>query len=469
MRSIRSRMIFVILGVIALCWLALIPLTQSQIREQINSLMDQRAEYMADALLVILEGEVKEADTAEMIPNPVRMAGPIHHYESETPLPPFQLWFAGQLRARAASTPDFKKPEVDTPMWQELTLNGEDWRILTRRKKIEAPRFGGELQYGYSVVGIRLSELDALADSLVGRSSWPIFASLPILAVVVFLGIGIGLRPLRRLAEQVSRRSPNRLRAVSAEHVPGEVLPLVNSLNHLFHEVQRAFANERRFTADAAHELRTPLSALSAQAQVALRASDGLAKEEALRQIVNGVDRMTHLVSQLLTLARLDPQTELEGEETDLLAVTTELMADVAPIAIDKDLDYGLEASGTAVVRADPSLLSVMIRNLLDNAVKYTPPRGEVKVSIMDHGDRIELNIADTGPGVPREHYERVFQRFFRLHETDEYGTGLGLSIAAHIASLHKADIEFRDRDGPGLVVAVNFTVDQDDAESATA
>ena len=458
MRTLRSRMIVIILGVITLCWLALIPLTQSKTREQINALMDQRAESMADALLVILEGEVKE-------PEAIQIRGPVHHYESEPPFP-FQLWVEDELRARTVSTPDFAQPYPDTPAWREVNLDGEGWRVLTRQKAIFSSQKGG-LVNAWAVVGIRLNDLNALADSLVWRSSWPLFVSLPLLAITVFFGIGIGLRPLRELAEQVSQRSPRQLKHVVAEQVPGEVRPLVKSLNHLFGEVQRAFANEKRFTADAAHELRTPLSALSAQAQVALRSNDELSKQKALRQIVHGVDRLTHLVSQLLTLARLDPQSAVEDKSVDLVAITREVMAELGASAVDKKLDFSLISEETAMAHGDPGLISILIRNLVDNAIKYSPAQGSVRVSIAKRDGRAEVEVIDTGPGIPSEYRDQVFRRFFRLADTEGFGTGLGLSIADQIASLHNAKLFFRDQESQGLVVVVSFPVETDTNSSA--
>lgn len=455
MQTIRVRLLVIILSVIALAWVALIPLTQSQTREQIDALMDQRAEFMADTLIVILEGEVQEGGTSGLAPQNAGVQGPVHHYESEPPFP-FQLWIEGELRAHTISMPDFEAPTIESPAWQEHVVDRVEWRVHTRHKVIDSSGRGGPVN-SWAVVGIRKDDLNTLAESLVWRASWPLFVSLPLLAITVFFGIGVGLRPLRDLAKQVSLRTPRQLKPVGVEHIPGEVTPLVDALNHLFEEVQRTITNEKRFTADAAHELRTPLSALSAQAHVALRAEDDISRQKALRQIISSVERLTHLVSQLLTLARLDPEIEVVNEQVNIERITTEVMADVGAEAIAKNLDFGFLQGAPVNVRGDATLLAIMIRNLLDNAIKYTPPNGQVSVSITNHGYRSELEIADTGPGIPPEKRSQVFQRFFRLATADGYGIGLGLSIVNRVATLHGATIEFRDRDGPGVIAVVSF------------
>ncbi len=455
MRTIRTRLLLIILGVILLGWLALTPLTQYQTRQQIDALMHQRAEFMADTLLVIMEGEVQEEGTVGLVPQAPGQMGPVHHYESEPPFP-FQLWIEGDIRARTVSMPDFAAPTMDTPAWQELVVNDEHWLIHTRHKIIVSANRGGQVN-AWAVVGIRKDDLDALAEDLVWRAIWPLFVSLPIIAITVYIGIGFGLGPLRELAKQVSRRTPLRLKPVAAEHVPSEVVPLVEALNHLFHEVQRTLINEKRFTADAAHELRTPLSGLKTQAHVALRAEDDVSRQKALRQIVSSVDRLSHLVSQLLILARIDPEIEILDQEVDITRITTEAMADLGAEAVAKDLDFSFVPSEPVFAVGDDTLLTILVRNILSNAINYTPNGGEVIVSASRAADRVELHVADTGPGIPGKHREQVFERFFRLSSAEGFGIGLGLSIAARIAALHGATINLLDRDGPGLLVAVSF------------
>ena len=197
MKSIRLRVIVVVLGVILLCWLALIPVTQYQIRTQINSMMDLRGEYLADTLLVILEGEVKEGGTAGLALNPTG-SFETHHWDSENP-PPFQLWVEGHLRGRTVSMPDFPPPNIDTPKWQVTTVDGREWRVLTKGKEIVSQPEEDSLR-GWVVVGIPLEGIEELADGLVFRSMWPLFVTLPILAIAVFIGIGFAIRPLQKIA-----------------------------------------------------------------------------------------------------------------------------------------------------------------------------------------------------------------------------------------------------------------------------
>jgi two-component system sensor histidine kinase QseC len=455
MNSIRIRTITIILVIITLCWLALIPAIHWQTREQLDSVLFERSVIQADLLLSVLEEDVAAAMAAGMPFQEIGTTQALREYES-TPPWPFHLWLGGELHARISSAPDFPRPSIITPEVQILDIDGEDWRVLTRRREIKISA-SGELENGWIVLGIKKNDHEAVASGLVWRSTWPILVSLPILTTVVYFGIGLGLQPLNSLAKQVERRSPLQLDIIDIDKIPVEVAPLVNALNQLFEEVQRTFLNEKRFTADAAHELRTPLSALSAQAQVALRASNDETRKKALRQIVRSVDRLTHLISQLLTLARLDPKIEIQRALADLALLTREIMAEMSAAAIEKNLDFGMQSDASVMVHGDDALLGILVRNLLDNAIKYTPAGGEVTATITGFEDRTELVVTDTGLGIPLEYRNKVTGRFFRIGHGNEPGTGLGLSIVERIVSLHDASLEFRDREGQGVTVAVVF------------
>jgi signal transduction histidine kinase len=232
----------------------------------------------------------------------------------------------------------------------------------------------------------------------------------------------------------------------------------VESLNHLFDRVRASLEGERRFTADAAHELRTPLAALRAQAQVALGAIDADERRRALEKVMAGCDRASHLVSELLTLARLEPREfRAEAQPCALGGVLEAALAEVAPAAIAKDIELGLDAPPEPVtIAGDARLLDMLFRNIVDNAVRYSPPRSRVTVRLARRGQEAVVVTNDEGPGVPQAQREMLGARFRRFGGSDAPGTGLGLSIARRIAELHRGTISFGDGEGGrGLAVTV--------------
>ena len=279
------------------------------------------------------------------------------------------------------------------------------------------------------------------------------------LTLLLWWAVTGGLRPLRTLGEQVARRDPDNLAPLDAGTPPAEVAPLVGSLNHLFERVGQSFARERQFTADAAHELRTPIAALRTQAQVALGATTDFERAKALRQVVAGCDRAARLVDQMLTLARLDPaQADRPAAPCNLVAIARSALADAAPGALDRAIDVELVAEDDCTVAGDPALLSVLVRNLVDNAVRYGGSGTRVRVTVARDGGGVELRVADDGPGVPAADMGRLGERFYRQMGTAATGSGLGLSIVRRIAEVHGALLAFRAAEaGTGLVVSVRF------------
>jgi two-component system sensor histidine kinase QseC len=293
--------------------------------------------------------------------------------------------------------------------------------------------------------------VEALGDSLV----WPLAAALPALALAIWLGVGGGLRPLGELRSQLARRDAADLSPLDDARTPAEIEPLVAELNRLFGRIDEALQRERRLTADAAHELRTPLAVLSTQAQVARRAGSAAAREEALDALVAGAERAARLIEQMLTLARLESgQPQGAMQRVELRALARDALAGLAPRAVAKDLDIALEDGPAVEVEGHPGLLAVLLGNLVDNAVRYTPSGGRVRVAVRAGG---QLEVRDSGPGVPAAELPRLGSRFHRLAPPEENGSGLGLSIALRIAELHRARVRFAPAPEGGLGVTVTF------------
>jgi signal transduction histidine kinase len=277
-----------------------------------------------------------------------------------------------------------------------------------------------------------------LAGEIAEHLLLPMLYALPGLALVLVIAVGFSLRPLRRLTEDLAMRAPDRLTPIATGDTPREIVPLIRRLNALFAEIDRALENERRFTADASHELRTPLAALKAQAQVALASVDDTERRRALAQILVGCDRATHLVAQLLTLARLDAGTPHAMQDLALRQVAEEVLAMSAGDAIARHCDLVL-CDGDARVRGDALLLEVLLRNLIDNSLRHSGAT-RIEVSIAQEDARAVLTVVDNGCGIAADQRERVQQRFYRGASADSCssaGSGLGLSIVRRIAELH--------------------------------
>ena len=279
--------------------------------------------------------------------------------------------------------------------------------------------------------------------------------------LLIWFAVRDGLRPLRRLAGAIGRRSAERLLPIDESNVPTEILPLTNALNGLMGQLDQALSAERRFASDASHELRTPLAVIRVHAQIAKRSEDAAERAEALEALILGVDRATHLCSQVLTLARLDPDAaesvHRTASLTDAVAQAVEdkqAAARLKSVAVTDALPEG----DLPEVVIDPSALGVLVSNLLENAIKYTPEGGRVRISAMTRGGRVALQVADSGPGIPAADRERVLERFYRRDGQSASGAGLGLSIVRRICELYGAEISLLDgENGGGLSVEVTF------------
>jgi two-component system OmpR family sensor kinase len=281
---------------------------------------------------------------------------------------------------------------------------------------------------------------------------------LPLLAAALWFGIERALRPMSVVVREVRSRDSALLMPLSEESLPEEILTLVRALNGLLRRLSAALDAQRAFVGDAAHELRSPLTALSLQLQLLARAPTPEARSAAERQLAAGVERASHLVNQLLTLARSAPDAAEQAfgpvrlDEVARLAV-----GDMAPLAGANGVDLGVASADEATLAGDEDALRILVRNLADNAVRYTPRGGRVDVCVRRGQSEAILEVADTGPGIPVAERERVFARFYRVQGGDQGGSGLGLAIVKAIAERHAARIEFDDAPGRGLVVRVVF------------
>ena len=437
--SLRRRLLFLLSGTVLAAWLATAVFTYFDARKEIGEMLDAHLAQSAGLIAAQLEHELDDDHEAK-VPR---------QYKHERKIA-FQVWDRkGRLLLRSASAPEVRLLS-QSEGYGDATIDGKRWRLFSR---------WDESRHYLVQVGERYELRDELAESVASHLLHPLYFALPVLALLIWLAVGAGLAPLAGVAREVGRRAPDNLAHLDAANAPREISPLIAALNVLFDRLRTSLEQERRFTADAAHELRTPLAAVKTQAQVALGATDDAERGRALANVVSGTDRAARLVEQLLVLARLDPQTALPpGQTVDLQALAQQGVAEIAPAAAGKGIEVGLATGAAAPVAGDAVLLAVLLRNLLDNAVRYTPPGGEVEVSVRPVDGGVSLTVVDNGPGIPEAERGQVFERFHRVLGSGEAGSGLGLSIVRRIADLHRAGVSLEaGPGGRGLRVEVSF------------
>ncbi len=325
------------------------------------------------------------------------------------------------------------------------------WRVYTHVTD------EGTVQVGQAV-GAR----DVLARELSLSVLMPMLLLIPVLGVVVGWALKRGLQPLHDTSRRVSDRDAARLDPLPTENVPNELLPLVEQINALLARLESAFDAQRRFLADAAHELRSPVAALALQVQLAERAQSPAARSAALNELARGVERSRRLVQQLLDFARLDSAVPLQAfAPVNVAALAREVVSSYAARAEGQEIDIGVEAPAALHAFGVEAELRSLIENLVDNAMRYAPAGSAVTVSAREGQDAVELRVVDAGRGIPAVERERVFQRFHRVAGDATPGTGLGLAIVKAIVARHHGSIALSDAhadaERPGLLVTVRL------------
>jgi two-component system OmpR family sensor kinase len=299
-----------------------------------------------------------------------------------------------------------------------------------------------------------------MAGNLALRTLAPIAVMMPMLMLVVWWVVSGSLEPVARVRSQVASRQADDLSPVSEAGLPDEVRPLVHELNLLFGRVKTAFDAQQHFVADAAHELRTPLAALKLQAQSLGRADSEEARRVAVARLTAGIDRATRLVEQLLVLARQEASPAGAGAtcQVDVAELARRTVAELAGAAQAKGIDLGLQHADQASALGQPDALNILMRNLVENAVKYTPQGGTVDIAVHALAGEVKLSVEDSGPGIPAEERERVVDRFYRIAGSEAAGSGLGLAIVKSIAERHGATLKLGESERlKGLAATVTF------------
>lgn len=434
--SLKHRLVLLSLLAIGLVWMATLGFSYHDARGEIDRLFDAHLAQAAALLVAQSEVELDELDTRHT-PEASRYVRSVS----------FQVWRRGQtLSLHSANAPD-EALGSSTEGFADRTVAGTRWRVFSAWDHDHENLIH---------VGEQTAARDKVLREMLENLVRPLLVALPVLAVVLWLAIHTGLRPMRRVTEEIARRHPEHLEPVDVTGAPAEIRPLITQLNQLLGRVARSLDSTRRFTADAAHELRTPLAAIRAQAQVALASERQEERRHALQQALRGCDLATHLIEQLLTLARLDASVTAARETLDVRALASEAVADIAPAALAKEIDIALEDGESVRAPLQAGLIRVLLRNLLDNAVRYSPAGSEVSVAVHRADDKVCIEVSDNGPGIPEELRKRVFDRFYRVTGNEAQGSGLGLSIVRCIVDIHDGEITLSPREqGRGLQVSV--------------
>lgn len=414
--SLRGRLLWLLLLAVTLTAVAQGVVAYRTARAEADQIFDYHMQQMALALRSGLPGSGLGAPSTELA-------------EEENFDFVVQVWTSSGLRvfesaARAAL------PQRAVLGFSDVKANGSTYRVFSLQSRSHV------IQVAQDMAARR-----EMAGTLALRTVWPIALMAPLLMLVVWWGVSSSLAPVSRVRSQLASRQADDLDAVSEAGLPDEIRPLVHELNLLFERVCQAFEAQKNFVADAAHELRSPLAALKLQVQGLRRASDEPSREVAVSRLGAGIDRAARLVEQLLVLAREQASIAAgtRPEPLRLADVARLAVADEAPHAQQQHIDLGLGSVDDATLLGHAEALRILLRNLLDNAVKYTPAGGTVDVEVTRRGGTLVLAVDDSGPGIPEPDRSRVLDRFYRVAGTETTGSGLGLAIVKSIADLHGA------------------------------
>ena len=457
MRSLNGRISLLVLAALTVLLIPFGILSYLKTMEEVDELGDARLAQSARTI-TLLAGEADSRWAKAGAPIEVEnwrgaRGDPeftVHGHKYEAQIG-FQYWGSdNRLHLTSHNLRDVAL-EASPAGFADITIDGRHWRVFTL---LGADR-------DWVRVAERYDSRREIGRALALENAVPLLIGLPLLAILTGFAVRRGLKPLRQLAEHLAARRPDHVGPIGFADIPLEVEPLVMSLNGLLRRVRTLLEHERRFTADAAHELRTPLAGVVVQIDNALASAERAHAACALGQARHGIDRMSHTINQMLELARWDAgPASPPVQAVDLARVVRAELAEIGPRAIEKDLEIALDVGADA-----PSIegwqpgLAVLIRNLVDNAVAHSPAHGRIDIAVRSREGATVLAISDQGPGIPAELRARVFARFRRGVENGE-GSGLGLAIVARIAELHGAQVRLGDSRDGGLRIEVAFPLD---------
>ncbi len=426
LRSLQGRLTAMVLSVVLAVWLATAAMTWLDASHELDELLDGHLAQAAALLVVQQAQEREEGDRGVDTPT-------LHRY---APKVVFQVFHEDKLTLRSANAPVTPMVEHSKHFKAGFTtvqMAGSAWRVFATH---------GAEDDVQVYVGEQMGSRNDILLAVLRSTLWPMALALPLLGLALWWAVHRGVAPMRRLGRALAERQPATMQPLAVNDAPSEMAPMVDALNGLFARIATLLESERRFTADAAHELRTPIAAIRAQAEVALGETAEAQRRQALQNTLEGCDRATRLVEQLLTLSRLETTALPASAVVDMSALARRVVAELAPKAIGKTQTLELYAAEPCHLPGDETLLAVLVRNLIDNAVRYSPPLAHVKVSVGQQAARVVLSVEDSGPGMAEAERQRLGERFFRVTGNTESGSGLGWSIVRRIAAVHGMVVE---------------------------
>ncbi|MGE5339799.1 MAG: ATP-binding protein [Gemmatimonadota bacterium] len=438
MKSLRTRLLVFLLTLAAAVAAIVATITYRTVLNETDQLFDYHLQQMALSLRD--QGAIAQDERAALA--------------DETFDYVVQVWSGdGSITYASHSAPGL--PQNAVLGFSNVAINGKPWRVFSTTAR------GRVIQ-----VAQPLAVRRQLAASAAWRSVGPLLIAAPILLLAVSWLVGVSLAPLSNLVAAVRTRGAESLTPLEVAGLPAEIAPLVNALNALLKRLRASFAAQRSFVADAAHELRSPLTALKIQLDLLRRAGDDATRTQAIAELGAGMERLRHLVEQLLALARAEPGgAETALAATDLAEAARQATADSVAPAAARGVELELEAPQPVLVQGDAAALRIVARNLIDNAVRYAGAHARVIVRVHDDHGAV-LQVDDSGPGIPREERARVFDRFYRRDSGDATGSGLGLAIVQAIADRHGAQVILGDSPLGGLRAELRFARHESPAAS---
>jgi two-component system OmpR family sensor kinase len=425
-RSIRARLLIGLLASVLAVQLIMYSLTYARIEDEIDDLFDGELERSA-----LSAGSL---GPQTFIPTPTRK---VENPQEEMVV---SVFHASDGPPAYQTHPLNGIPRSTPTGFSKLILDGREWRLFGRA-------VGGQFVVAAQPADVR----DRAARRITLRSLWPSLGALPLAALMIWIAVAYGLRPLVRITQDLRKRSHRDLLPLDVSRLPPDIAPLAEALNDLMGRMAGIIATQRTFIADAAHELLTPLTALRLQAQMLARSKSPSRQREAMAELQGGVSRTLQLARQLLTLARHDADGEgVDKTPVDLATVIERVVSIHLPLATEKALQTEVGIQESAVVQGNEEALSILVSNLIENSIKYTERDGRLLISLRPASTGAELKIEDSGPGIPVEERERVFDRFYRRRDTVVTGNGLGLAIAKEIAVRHGASIVLESSEALG-------------------
>ena len=446
MSSLKKQLVVGVLTPLVLGLGALLYISYDSTLHEIEEVFDAELAQVAG---IIAKLALSNLDSKEQQVSNLQVVTKGHKYEKRIS---YQVWHGDSLVLRSDSAP--KNLMANQPGFSDVTIDGREWRVFGLYPK-------GSSYLVFS--GVDNNARDELSWEIAIGSLGIFVWALPVLGIIIFSTVSLGLRSLDRISLEVRQQDIHNLSPVNVKQVPAEIAPLVQALNEMLARLDAGISGERRFTSNASHELRTPLSSIRLHAQLALKSDNAEDQQNSLQRVIQAVDQSTHLVEQLLLLSKLPAEGQLgDVADINLVDLCSEVSRELAGFAEDRHIRISTPAAiqGQALaIKNNRQLLHTMLRNLLDNAIRYSPDNSTITCRLEKNENQLVISIQDEGPGIPASQLSQVRQRFFRIAGQEIDGCGLGLSIVEQAAQHIGAEFDLANRsDGhTGLIASIRF------------